>query len=103
MPLGGFLRARREPMSEHEGRHFADGMKGIRQMGTARTLGDSGSRVTPAMGSLPYALARASAGRETTPRQTARAIVLGLDDATLATFGYDRVALDHAGRNGFPV
>ena len=59
--------------------------------------------MAPAMGVLPYALARASAGRETMPRQTARAFTLGLDDATLATFGYDRAALDHAGRNGFPV
>jgi hypothetical protein len=78
-------------------------MERIRQMGIARTLGDGGSRMAPVMGALPYALARASAGRETTPRQTARAFMLGLDDATLATFGYDRLALDHAGRNGFPV
>jgi hypothetical protein len=72
-------------------------------MATARTFGDSGSRVAPARGAFPYALARANAGRETTPRQTARAFVLGLDDAMLATFGYDRAAVDHAGRNGFPL
>jgi hypothetical protein len=72
-------------------------------MATARTLGDSGGRAAPAMGVYPYALARANAGRETTPRQTARAFMLGLDDATLATFGYDRAAVDHAGRNGFPL
>jgi len=42
-------------------------------------------------------------GRETTPRQTASAFILGLDDAMLATFGYDRAAVDHAGRNGFPL
>jgi|EndMetStandDraft_5_1072996.scaffolds.fasta_scaffold3925216_1 hypothetical protein len=72
-------------------------------MATARTLGDSGSRVTPARGVLPYALARANVGRETTPRQTTRAFALGLDDATLAVFGYDRAAVDHAGRNGFPL
>ena len=72
-------------------------------MATARILGDGGSRVTPARGASPYALARANAGRETTPRQTASAFTLGLDDATLATFGYDRAAVDHAGRNGFPL
>ena len=55
------------------------------------------------MGVMPYALAREIAGRETPPRQTARAFMLGLDDATLATFGYDRMAVDHAGRNGFPL
>jgi hypothetical protein len=59
--------------------------------------------MTPARGVLPYALARANAGRETTPRHTARAFMLGFDDATLATFGYDRAAVDHAGRNGFPL
>ena len=53
-------------------------------MATARTLGDSGSRAAPARGASPYALARANAGRETAPRQTARAFMLGLDDATLA-------------------
>jgi hypothetical protein len=72
-------------------------------MATARTLGDSGSRATPAMGALQYVLARANAGRETPPRQTARAFMLGLDDATLATFDYDRMAVDQAGRNGFPL
>jgi hypothetical protein len=72
-------------------------------MATARTLGDSGSRATPARGVLQYALARASAGRETPPRRAARVFMLGRDDATLATFGYDRMAVDHAGRNGFPL
>jgi hypothetical protein len=55
------------------------------------------------MGVYPYALARANAGRETTPRHTARAFMLGFDDATIATFGYDRTAVDSAGRNGFPL
>ena len=72
-------------------------------MATAKILGDSGSRATPARGAGQYALARVSAGRETPPRQTARAFMLGLDDAMLATFGYDRMAVDHAGRNGFPL
>lgn len=72
-------------------------------MATARTLGDSGSRATPVLGGLPYVLARAHAGRETTPRRATRAVMLGLDDATLATFGYDRMAVDHAGRSGFPL
>jgi hypothetical protein len=72
-------------------------------MAMARTFGDGGSRAAPAMGVMRYALARESVGRETPPRQTARAFILGLDDATLATFGYDRMAVDHAGRSGFPL
>lgn len=72
-------------------------------MAIARILGDSGSRATPASGMLRYALARAVTGREAPPRQTARAFMLGLDDATFATFGYDRMAIDHAGRCGFPL
>jgi hypothetical protein len=52
---------------------------------------------------MRYALAREIAGRETPPRHTARAFMLGLDDATLATFGYDQMAVDHAGRSGFPL
>lgn len=72
-------------------------------MAVTRILGDGGSRAAPAMGIMRYALAREMAARETRPRQTSRAFILGLDDATLATFGYGRVAVDLAGRSGLPV
>jgi len=88
-------------MSQHEGR--LDRIGKVPAMATARTFGDSGSRAAPAMGVMRYALAREIVGRETVPRHTARAFMLGLDDATLATFGYDQMAVDHAGRSGFPL
>ena len=73
-------------------------------MATAtRTLGDGGGRMTPAQGVMPYALARTQGIRETAPRHAARAFLLGLDDATLATFGHDRSGVAHAGRNSFPL
>lgn len=73
-------------------------------MATAiRTFGDGGSRMAPARGVMPYALARAQMARETAPRYVARAFTLGTDDATLATFGHDRMSIDRAGRNGFPL
>ncbi|HET7716042.1 MAG TPA: hypothetical protein VFK86_10485 [Bauldia sp.] len=72
-------------------------------MAASRVFGDDGSRTAPAKGVVRYVLARANAGRETSPRQAARALMLGVDDATLATFGYDRMAVDHAGRSGFPL
>jgi hypothetical protein len=52
---------------------------------------------------MPYALARAQIAREAAPRYVARAFTLGIDDATLATFGHDRLSIDRAGRNGFPL
>jgi len=88
-------------MSQHEGR--LDRIGKVPAMTTARTFGDSGNRAAPAMGVVRYALAREIVGRETVPRHTARAFMLGLDDATLATFGYDQMAVDHAGRSGFPL
>jgi len=73
-------------------------------MATAyRTLGDSGNRMAPAMGAMPYARARAQTIREATPRQNVRALMLGMNDAALATFGHDCMAVDCAGRNGFPL
>ncbi len=73
-------------------------------MATAyRTLGDGVSRMAPATGAMPYARARAQRVREATPRQTVRALMLGTNDAALATFGHDCMALDCAGRNGFPL
>ena len=72
-------------------------------MAMARIPGDGGSRIAPAMGALRYTLARETTRRETPPRRTDRAFMLGLDDATLATFGYGRIAVDHAGRSGFPL
>ena len=41
--------------------------------------------------------------REERARQTVKAYLLGLDDATLATFGYDRKALEDAGQGRFPL
>jgi hypothetical protein len=73
-------------------------------MATAiRTLGDSGSRMAPAMGAMPYALARAQAGREAAPRRMTLAFRIGIDDATLATFGPERMSVDRGGRAGFPL
>ena len=95
-PLPRVSQARREAKATEFGKGFA--------MATASTFGDAGSRVAPAMGALPI---RARPGQcrraRRTPRQTARAFMLGLDDATLATFGYDRMSVDHAGRAGFPL
>lgn len=73
-------------------------------MATAvRTLGDSGSRIAPAMGAMPYNLARAQTSREAAPRRIMVAFRAGIDDATLATFGHDRMSVDRAGRAGFPL
>ena len=48
-------------------------------------------------------LARMIAAREAHARRTVHAHLLGLDDATLAAFGFDRRTLDQAGRHGFPL
>jgi hypothetical protein len=69
----------------------------------ARIPGDGGNRIAPAMGAVRYVLAREITRRETPPRRADRAFMLGLDDATLATFGYGRIAVDFAGRSGFPL
>lgn len=72
-------------------------------MAMARLPGDGAHRSAPARGVVRYALARAQVSRETAPRHTSRAFMIGVDDATLATFGYDRMSLDRAGRSGFPL
>jgi len=68
-----------------------------------RTLGDSGNRMAPAMGAMPYARARVLTTREAAPRQTVRAFMLGMNDAVLATYGHDCMVVDRVGRNGFPL
>jgi hypothetical protein len=59
--------------------------------------------MAPAMGAMPYARARAQTMREASPRQNARAFMLGTNDAALATFGQHCMAADLAGRSGFPL
>ena len=56
-----------------------------------------------AMGAMPYNLARAQTSREAAPRRIMVAFRAGIDDATLATFGHDRMSVDRAGRAGFPL
>jgi hypothetical protein len=85
------------------GREATDANRKGPAMAMARIPGDGGHRVAPAMGALRYALARETTRRESAPRGGDRAFVLGLDDATLATFGYGRIAVDFAGRGGFPL
>ena len=68
-----------------------------------RTPGDVAYRATPSRGVLRRVMARAISAREARARQSLRAYLLGLDDATLATFGYDRSALAEAGRDRFPL
>ncbi len=77
--------------------------EGIVMATAIRTLGDSGSRMAPAMGAMPYAVARAQTSREAAPRRNALAFRIGVDDATLATFGPERMSVDRGGRAGFPL
>ena len=72
-------------------------------MATMTTLGDIGSRAAPARGVLRRPVARALASRQAQVRRTLNAYIAGLDDAMLATFGYDRRSLDEAGRGPFPL
>lgn len=67
------------------------------------TLGDIGSRVAPGRGILRRAVARVLAQREAHAERTLRAHLLGYDDAMLATFGFDRVAIEEVGRRPFPL
>ena len=48
-------------------------------------------------------MARTMALREHHARRRVNAYLLGLDDATLATYGYSRSALEQAGRGAFPL
>ncbi len=63
-------------------------------------LGDAGVRQAPARGVLRRTVARLVAAREHEARRQVRAYLLGLDDATLATYGVDRDHLDM--ERGFP-
>ena len=67
-----------------------------------RTLGDPGFAAAPSRGLFRRALARMMAAREIQARRAVNAYLLGLDDSTLATFGYDRRALEESGR-GSPL
>ena len=69
----------------------------------SRIAGDTGDRAAPSRGVRNWVLARSVTQRESPPRQTISAHLLGLDDAGLATFGYDRSAVDRAGRGRFPL
>ncbi|MCB1489505.1 MAG: hypothetical protein KDJ88_18855 [Bauldia sp.] len=69
----------------------------------ATTVGEIGGRVAPGRGVVRRVLGRMIAAREERARQTVNAYLLGLDDATLAAFGYDRKAIEDAGRGRFPV
>ncbi len=102
MRLSGFSRTPPRLTSPSKGRH-EDDSKGIPMATAVRTLGDSGSRIAPAMGAMPYNLARAQTSREAAPRRIMVAFRAGVDDATLATFGHDRMSVDRAGRAGFPL
>ena len=64
------------------------------------TLGDVGCRQAPARGAVRRVLARMIAAREYEARRRVRSHLLGLDDATLATYGIDRSALN--ADRGFP-
>lgn len=66
-------------------------------------FGDVTARVAPSRGILRRALARMIAAREQHARRQVHAHLLGLDDTTLAAFGYDRQSLEQAGRGGFPL
>ena len=66
-------------------------------------FGDATARVAPSRGILRRTLARMIAAREAHARRTVHAHLLGLDDASLAAFGFDRRMLDQAGRHGFPL
>jgi hypothetical protein len=70
---------------------------------TTTILGDFGSRASPGRGALRRVVARVLAKREAQARRTINSMLLGYDDATLATFGYDRKSLEEAGRAPFPL
>ncbi len=68
-----------------------------------RVAGEIGGRTTPGRGVVRRVLGRMLSVREERARQSVNAYLLGLDDATLATFGYDRKALEEAGHGRFPL
>ena len=67
------------------------------------TFGDVAARQTIGRGVLRRAMARTMALREHHARRRVNVYLLGLDDATLATYGYSRSALEQAGRGAFPL
>lgn len=69
----------------------------------SRTPCETSGRAAPGRGVQRRVLGRALAAREVRVRQGISAHLLGLDDATLATFGYDRLAIEEAGRGRFPI
>ena len=66
-------------------------------------LGDISSRSAPAGGVSRHALARLVATREVRAWRSVNAYLLGLDDATVAAFGYERKSVERAGRGPFPL
>ena len=66
-------------------------------------FGDVACRQAIGRGVMRRALARTMALREHHARRRVNAYLLGLDDATLATYGYARSALEEAGRGAFPL
>ncbi|MCB1497148.1 MAG: hypothetical protein KDJ86_15270 [Bauldia sp.] len=69
----------------------------------ATIIGETGGRAVAGRGVARRVLGRMLTAREERARQTVKAYLLGLDDATLATFGYDRKALEDAGQGRFPL
>jgi len=100
MPFGGF-RGRAHPrISGVAGRDIDS------QVATAMTttaLGGIGGRETVSRGVLRRTMARMIATREQQARRRVFAHLLGLDDATLATYGFDRRAVEEFGRGRFPL
>ncbi|WP_421722862.1 hypothetical protein [Bauldia sp.] len=70
---------------------------------TIKIPGDIGGRAVSGRGISRRVLGRATVVREAPARRSINAHLLGLDDAALATFGYDKLAVEEAGRGRFPV
>lgn len=67
------------------------------------TFGDVHTRSAPPRGVLRRAVARLVAAREAEAQRRVNSYLLGLDDGTLATLGYDRAVLERAGRGSTPL
>ncbi|MCP4386125.1 MAG: hypothetical protein GY798_32750 [Hyphomicrobiales bacterium] len=70
---------------------------------TIRTPGDIVGRVAVGRSVSRRVLRRALAIGEAPARRSVNARLLGLDNAALATFGYDVRAVEEAGRGRFPA
>lgn len=68
----------------------------------ATRIPGTGVDAAPAGGLFRRAVARMIAAREIQARRTVNAYLLSLDDSTLATFGYDRRALEETAHGPFP-